>query len=243
MKGAVRDSLQVLFGVVAFVENQSDVKSVAGQRTAALEKFFGDATEGHRIVLIPRIGMMKQGNLAIGSNQQGQAQNPQVVSTLLAMASLRSLGSGVEAIQEGEEVRGVKQQAMQVQTETRNHRAGDVLFDGGDVLVADARHVVPKALTGELPGRQRQQAPQRRFLVPIGNVGLAAGGDAAVEGGQQHVLTDRGSLIVTLGKVSAKERYPQLLLRARACGNVKNLSLLTGYTVGGRRPAVMNRVP
>src|SRR5215472_4545364 len=27
---------------------------------------------------------------------------------------------------------------------------------------------------------------------------------------------------------------------ARACGNVKNLSLLTGYTVGGRRPAVMN---
>src|SRR6266566_680819 len=50
-------------------------------------------------------------------------------------------------------------------------------------------------------------------------------------------------LIVTLGKVSARERYPQLLLRARACGNVKNLSLLTGYTVGGRRPAVMNRAP
>jgi len=45
---------------------------------------------------------------------------------------------------------------------------------------------------------------------------------------------------VILEKVSAKERYPQLLLLARACGNVKNLSLLTGYTVGGRRPAVMN---
>jgi len=67
---------------------------------------------------------------------------------------------------------------------------------------------------------------------------------------------------VILGKVLAKERYPQLLLRrvpysdsgesiskgeistvvvaARACGNVKNLSLLTGYTVGGRRPEVMN---
>src|SRR6266702_970621 len=47
-------------------------------------------------------------------------------------------------------------------------------------------------------------------------------------------------LIVTLGTVSVRERYSQLLLRARACGNVKNLSLLTGYTVGGRRPAVMN---
>ena len=50
-------------------------------------------------------------------------------------------------------------------------------------------------------------------------------------------------LIVILEKVSAKERYPQLLLRARACGNVKNLSLLTGYTGGGRRPAVMNMFP
>ena len=45
------------------------------------------------------------------------------------------------------------------------------------------------------------------------------------------------------GEVSAKEDNPQLLLRARACGNVKNLSLLTGYTVGGRRPAVMNMFP
>src|SRR5437773_8170103 len=135
MKGAVRDALQVLLGVVAFVENQGDVTSAAGQRTAPLEKFFGDAVEGHRIVLIPRIGMMKQGNLAIGSNQQGQAQNPQVVPTLLAMASLRQLGSCVEAVQEGEEVRGVKEKTMQIQTEMRNHRAGDVLFYGGDVLV------------------------------------------------------------------------------------------------------------
>src|SRR5256884_257928 len=163
MKGAVRDALQVLFGVVAFVENQGYVTSAAGQRTAPLEKFFGDAVEGHRIVLIPRIGMMKQGNLAIGSNQQGQAQNPQVVPTLLAMASLRQLRSCVEAVQEGEEVRGVKQQAMKVQTETRNHRAGDVLFYGGDVFFGDARHVVPKPLAGWFARRQRQKAARSRF--------------------------------------------------------------------------------
>jgi hypothetical protein len=34
-----------------------------------------------------------------------------------------------------------------------------------------------------------------------------------------------------------------VVVAARACGNVKNLSLLTGYTVGGRRPAVMNTPP
>src|SRR5256885_5508410 len=77
---------------------------------------------------------------------------------------------------------------MKVQTETRNHRAGDVLFHGGDVLVADARHVVPKALTGELPGRQWQQAPQRRFLVPIGNVGLAAGDRKSTRLNSSHLV-------------------------------------------------------
>src|SRR5438552_18696749 len=107
MKGAVRDALQVLLGVVAFVENQGDVTSAAGQRRAPLEKFFGDAVEGHRIVLIPRIGMMKQGHLAIGSNQQGQAQTPQVVPTLLAMASPRQPGSCAAAVRAAEAERRV----------------------------------------------------------------------------------------------------------------------------------------
>ena len=50
-------------------------------------------------------------------------------------------------------------------------------------------------------------------------------------------------LIVILGKVSAKEEISTVVVAARACGNVKNLSLLTGYTGGGRRPAVMNMFP
>ena len=41
-------------------------------------------------------------------------------------------------------------------------------------------------------------------------------------------------------EVSAKGEIIHSCCCARACGNVKNLSLLTGYTVGGRRPAVMN---
>jgi hypothetical protein len=42
------------------------------------------------------------------------------------------------------------------------------------------------------------------------------------------------ALIVILGKVSAKEEISTVVVAARACGNVKNLSLLTGYT-GGRQ--------
>jgi len=42
------------------------------------------------------------------------------------------------------------------------------------------------------------------------------------------------ALIVILGKVSAKEEISTVVVAARACGNVKNLSLLPGYT-GGRQ--------
>jgi len=42
------------------------------------------------------------------------------------------------------------------------------------------------------------------------------------------------ALIVILGKVSAKEEISTVVVAARACGNVKNLSLLAGYT-GGRQ--------
>jgi len=129
VKGAVPDLLQVFLGVVAFVENQSDVVSPVGQRTAAFEQFLGDAVEGYGVVLIPRIGVMKQGNLAIGGNQEGQAQNPKVISSLFAVTSLRQLGTGIETVQEGEKVGGVKEQAMQIQTETRNRGAGKISFD------------------------------------------------------------------------------------------------------------------
>jgi hypothetical protein len=44
------------------------------------------------------------------------------------------------------------------------------------------------------------------------------------------------------GESVGKGEISTVVVAARACGNVKNLSLLTGYTVGGRRPAVMNIV-
>jgi len=45
---------------------------------------------------------------------------------------------------------------------------------------------------------------------------------------------------VTLKESIRKGAISTVVVAARGCGNVKNLSLLTGYTVGGRRPAVMN---
>ena len=57
----------------------------------------------------------------------------------------------------------------------------------------DAGHVVPEALAGQLLGADVQEAAQGGALEPAGDLGLAAGSDAAVEGGQEQVGADGGS--------------------------------------------------
>jgi len=54
------------------------------------------------------------------------------------------------------------------------------------LLFIDAFPVVSKPLTGELSGRQGQEAVQSGFLVPIRDLGFATRGDAAVEGCDQR---------------------------------------------------------
>ena len=54
---------------------------------------------------------------------------------------------------------------------------------------------------------------------------------------------DPSALIVTLTIVQSIERYSQQSPPRAACGNLENLNLLTAYTGGSRRPAVMNTRP
>ena len=51
-----------------------------------------------------------------------------------SLAPLWQRGALVEAVDEGEEVGGVKQQTPQIQAEPRDGRARQILFDRGDVL-------------------------------------------------------------------------------------------------------------
>ena len=99
---------------------------------------------------------MVERDLTVGRDQERKAQDPKVVPPVLAVASLRQLGSAVEAVEEGEEVGGVKQEAPQVQAETRDGQARKILFDSGDLFRRNALHVVPEALARQLSGREGQ---------------------------------------------------------------------------------------
>ena len=98
----------------------------------------------------------------------------------------------VEGIDEGEEVGGVEEDPAGVEVTVADQVVGQVTFDEFDGLGRDAGHVVPEALAGQLLGADIQEAAQGGALEPAGHPDLAAGGDAAVDGGQEQVGTDGG---------------------------------------------------
>jgi hypothetical protein len=103
MQRALVHQLQVIFGVVPLVEDQRDVVNLLRERTAACEPLLGHTLEGEAIVLIAGIGVMKQRNLAIGSDHHGQSQKAKMVVPLFPMAALRQLGPQVETVEEGKQ--------------------------------------------------------------------------------------------------------------------------------------------
>jgi len=56
------------------LKDQRDVSDLLAQLAAALDDLVGEAGEGHAVGLIAGIGMMQQGHLAVGQDQQRQLQ-------------------------------------------------------------------------------------------------------------------------------------------------------------------------
>ena len=59
MERPLRDSGQILLGIVSLVENQGEVTNTLAQDAASLCQFLGDARECNAIVLVAGIGVMK----------------------------------------------------------------------------------------------------------------------------------------------------------------------------------------
>jgi len=194
VKRSLLDCLEVILGVVAFVKDQRDVTDSLAQGTAPLGQLLGYATEGGGIMLVTGIGVVQQGNLSVGSDQQGQAEEAQVVPSVFAVASLGKRGPVVEAVDEGKKVSGIKEQASQIETKAGDRGGGDLLFDGDNSLLINPLHIVPKSLAAQLRGLDADQAGEDGFLIPVTDLGLTSRGDTAVEGSDEEVLTDRGAL-------------------------------------------------
>ena len=202
VKRPLLDCLEVVLGVVALVKDQRDVTDSLAQGTAPLGQLLGQATEGGGIMLVAGIGVVQQWDLPIGSDQQGQAEQAQVVPSVFAVASLGKRGPVVETVDEGKKVSGIKEQASQIETKPGDRGGGDLLFDGDDSLFINPFHIIPKSLAAQLRGLDADQAREDGLLIPVTDLGLTSRGDTAVEGGDEEVLTHRGALGAAFGDMA-----------------------------------------
>lgn len=157
-------------------------------------------------MLIACIGVVQQRDVAVGGDQQRQAQEAQVVPSILAVASLGKCSTVVKAVDEGKKIGGIKEQASQIKAKARDGGGGDLLLNGSDDLFVDPIHIIPKPLTAQLRGLDTDQAREDSFFIPFSDLGLASGGDTAIEGSNEEVLTDRGALSASFGDMAINGR-------------------------------------
>jgi len=202
VKRSLLDRLEVVLRVVALIKNQRDVMDSLAQGTAPLGQFLGHAAKGAGIMLVAGIGVVQQGDFPVGSNQQCQAEEAQVVPPLFAVAPLGKGGPVVEAVDEGKKVRSIKEQASQIETKAGDRGGGDFLFNGDDSPFINPFHIVPKSLAAQLRGLEADQAREDGLLIPVTDLGLTSRGDTAIEGSDEEVLAYRGALGTSFGDMA-----------------------------------------
>ena len=198
MVRAVGDRLEVVFRVVALVEDQGDVFGTAVDLAVACDERVGQAGESGGIGLVSRVGMMQQRQVEVGGDEESEADDPQRL--FLAVAALGQRAALVEGVDEGEEVGGVEQDAPEVDVEVAHQAGDDVALDPGDGVERDPVHVVPEPLARELVRLDADQAIKNGVLEPLCGAGLRAGSDATVEDSDQQVGAD-GRSVALLGNV------------------------------------------
>lgn len=206
VKRSLFDGLEVIPRVVALVKDQGDVTDSLAQGSAPLGQLLGHAAEGGGIMLVAGIGVVQQRDFPVGSDQQGQAEEAQVVASVFAAASLGKRGPVVEAVDERKKVRGVKEQTPQIETKSRDGSGRNFLFDGNDRLIINPFHIVPKSLAAQLRGLDPDKTREDGSLVPVTDLGLTSRGDTAIEGSDKEVLPNRGALGAAFGDIAVNRR-------------------------------------
>jgi len=196
------DRLEIFLRVIPLVKNQRDVLDPLAEGPASLGQFFSYAGEGRGIMLVAPIGVVQQGDVAVGGDQERQTQEAQVVPSLFAMPPLGECGPVVEGVDEGEKVGGIKDQTTQIEAKARDGGGSALPFDEYDGLGVDPLHVVPKPLAAQLRSLDADQSGKDSLLIPVADLGLASGGNTAVEGSQEEVLPYGGTLGAAFGDMA-----------------------------------------
>jgi len=206
VKRSLLDGFEVILGVVTLVKDQGDVPDSLAQGSAPLGQLLGHAAEGGGVMLVAGIGVVQQRDFPVGSDQQGQTDEAQVVPSVFAVASLGKRGPVVETVDERKKVRGIKEHTPQIQTKAGDSSGRDFLFDGNDRLFINPFHIVPKSLAAQLRGLDPDQTREDGSLVPVSHLGLASRGDTAVEGSDEEILPNRVTLGAAFGDMAVNRR-------------------------------------
>ena len=146
--------------------------------------------EGRTIGLVARVGVVAQRDVKIGVTSSASPTIRKAARPSLLLTALGERAPFVEGIDEGEEVGGIEEDLADIQGELADQMGGEVALDGDDGLGGDPVHLVPEALAGQLLGAEVEEAAQGGAFEPGGDLRLAAGIDAAIEGGDEQVGAD-----------------------------------------------------
>src|SRR6266540_8004 len=198
-------SFQRRFGIVALVKNEGDVLTPLGQLAITLRQFLGDGLKDGAVVDVAGINLVEQRHMKVGADQKAQTDLTQIDAFLFVMAAGRQ-GGRIARVNIGEEVRPVINQSAQIELKVLDQTLGELLFDGLNVLLLHAVHVIPEGLAGKLRGAGGEQAGEDGRAVPMSQLRLAGGTGGAVDGRQEQILSDRQTLIA-FGELSVDEAH------------------------------------
>ncbi len=102
------------------------------QRLLRVAGAAAEVLEGGRVGAVAGVGAVQQGQVGVGGDEQGEADDAQGGAALLAVAALGEGGLVVEGVDEGEEVGGVEEHLAQVDLEVADQGGDEVAFDGLD---------------------------------------------------------------------------------------------------------------
>lgn len=63
--GRGTEGLEILGGIIAFIEKQGDILAVAAEQTAPLDEFFGDGGKGLAVVMVAGVRLVEEGHMEI----------------------------------------------------------------------------------------------------------------------------------------------------------------------------------
>lgn len=110
--------------------------------------------------------MRQQRNVIIRAHKKRQAQDPQVFTLALRVSPFRRLAESA-ATDEGIEVRGIKDEHLEIDVVAVNQLPGQLLLNRLDMIAVDRAHVIPEVLTGKRAFGRGQQSLQHRGAIAL----------------------------------------------------------------------------